>query len=240
MLFVHFLSEENPFWTVSAFPLYEVQRQPLTFPAEFPSLSGVGWEFGDSLSLPGGFLLAARSKLVMFVTQCVNVKQRPVFVREIDPVSPFFKSIVGEKKKPYFHACFLKCLLYPQYMLYLFSTDSASLGKNRKEENYVFESKSDRGEGEHPAPETGNCTPRKSIAECKHLRSRVLSSWGYWMELQQFMTRAASCGSEELCSLPFYHASLLSSRASRLTSLDLSLLFYKLIGRGDDYSPLQV
>ncbi|XP_023384093.1 low-density lipoprotein receptor-related protein 11, partial [Pteropus vampyrus] len=37
--------------------------------------------------------------------------------------------------------------------------DSASLGKNRKEENYVFESKSDRGEGEHPAPETGAVLP---------------------------------------------------------------------------------
>ncbi|XP_024905017.1 low-density lipoprotein receptor-related protein 11 [Pteropus alecto] len=37
--------------------------------------------------------------------------------------------------------------------------ESASLGKNRKEENYVFESKSDRGEGEHPAPETGAVLP---------------------------------------------------------------------------------
>lgn len=37
--------------------------------------------------------------------------------------------------------------------------DSASLGKNRKEENYVFESKSDGGEGEHLAPETGAVLP---------------------------------------------------------------------------------
>ncbi|XP_053078091.1 low-density lipoprotein receptor-related protein 11 isoform X3 [Acinonyx jubatus] len=32
--------------------------------------------------------------------------------------------------------------------------DSGSSGKNRKEKNYIFESKSDRGGGEHPAPET--------------------------------------------------------------------------------------
>ncbi|XP_048971278.1 low-density lipoprotein receptor-related protein 11 isoform X2 [Canis lupus dingo] len=31
--------------------------------------------------------------------------------------------------------------------------------KNRKEENYIFESKSDRGGGEHPAPETGAVLP---------------------------------------------------------------------------------
>ncbi|XP_062954142.1 low-density lipoprotein receptor-related protein 11 isoform X2 [Cynocephalus volans] len=37
--------------------------------------------------------------------------------------------------------------------------DSSSSGKNRKEENYIFESKSDRGRGEHPAPETGAVLP---------------------------------------------------------------------------------
>ncbi|XP_008585652.1 PREDICTED: low-density lipoprotein receptor-related protein 11 [Galeopterus variegatus] len=37
--------------------------------------------------------------------------------------------------------------------------DSSSSGKNRKEENYIFESKSDRGGGEHPAPETGAVLP---------------------------------------------------------------------------------
>ncbi|XP_047413103.1 low-density lipoprotein receptor-related protein 11 isoform X3 [Sciurus carolinensis] len=33
---------------------------------------------------------------------------------------------------------------------------SHSSSKNKKEENYIFESKSDRGRGEHPAPETGS------------------------------------------------------------------------------------
>uniref|UniRef100_A0ABI7XL02 MANSC domain-containing protein n=1 Tax=Felis catus TaxID=9685 RepID=A0ABI7XL02_FELCA len=37
--------------------------------------------------------------------------------------------------------------------------DSGSSGKNRKEKNYIFESKSDRGGGEHPAPETGAVLP---------------------------------------------------------------------------------
>ncbi|XP_004404124.1 PREDICTED: low-density lipoprotein receptor-related protein 11 [Odobenus rosmarus divergens] len=37
--------------------------------------------------------------------------------------------------------------------------DRGSSGKNRKEENYIFESKSDRGGGEHPAPETGAVLP---------------------------------------------------------------------------------
>ncbi|XP_008052188.2 low-density lipoprotein receptor-related protein 11, partial [Carlito syrichta] len=37
--------------------------------------------------------------------------------------------------------------------------DSSSSGKNRKEENYIFESKGDRGGREHPAPETGAVLP---------------------------------------------------------------------------------
>ncbi|KAI5938426.1 Low-density lipoprotein receptor-related protein 11 [Manis javanica] len=38
--------------------------------------------------------------------------------------------------------------------------DDGSSGKNRKEENYyIFESKSDQGRGEHPAPETGAVLP---------------------------------------------------------------------------------
>ncbi|KAI5193883.1 Low-Density Lipoprotein Receptor-Related Protein 11 [Manis pentadactyla] len=38
--------------------------------------------------------------------------------------------------------------------------DGGSSGKNRKEENYnIFESKSDQGRGEHPAPETGAVLP---------------------------------------------------------------------------------
>ncbi|EFB29789.1 hypothetical protein PANDA_009295, partial [Ailuropoda melanoleuca] len=37
--------------------------------------------------------------------------------------------------------------------------DRGSSGKNRKEEKYVFESKSDRGGREHPAPETGAVLP---------------------------------------------------------------------------------
>ncbi|KAF0875531.1 LRP11 protein, partial [Crocuta crocuta] len=37
--------------------------------------------------------------------------------------------------------------------------DSGSSEKNRKEKNYIFESKSDRGGGEHPAPETGAVLP---------------------------------------------------------------------------------
>ncbi|XP_077752655.1 low-density lipoprotein receptor-related protein 11 isoform X1 [Canis aureus] len=37
--------------------------------------------------------------------------------------------------------------------------DRGSSRKNRKEENYIFESKSDRGGGEHPAPETGAVLP---------------------------------------------------------------------------------
>lgn len=37
--------------------------------------------------------------------------------------------------------------------------DSGSSGKNRKEENYIFESKSDGGGGAHPAPETGAVLP---------------------------------------------------------------------------------
>ncbi|XP_044624073.2 low-density lipoprotein receptor-related protein 11 isoform X1 [Equus asinus] len=37
--------------------------------------------------------------------------------------------------------------------------DSSSSGKNRKKENYIFESKSDRGGGEHPAPEAGAVLP---------------------------------------------------------------------------------
>lgn len=51
-------------------------------------------------------------------------------------------------------------------MLYLFSTDSGSSGKNKKEENYIFESKSD-GEGAHPAPETGKYKCWKFTAEYK-------------------------------------------------------------------------
>lgn len=59
----------------------------------------------------------------------------------------------------YFHVCFLQFLMYLQYLLYLFMTDDGSSGKNRKEENYyIFESKSDQGRGEHPAPETGKHT----------------------------------------------------------------------------------
>ncbi|XP_054426083.1 low-density lipoprotein receptor-related protein 11 [Pteronotus mesoamericanus] len=37
--------------------------------------------------------------------------------------------------------------------------DSGSSGKNRKEENYIFESKSDRAGVEHPAPEIGAVLP---------------------------------------------------------------------------------
>ncbi|XP_006756958.1 PREDICTED: low-density lipoprotein receptor-related protein 11 [Myotis davidii] len=37
--------------------------------------------------------------------------------------------------------------------------DSDSSGKNEKEENYLFESKSNRGGGEHPAPEIGAVLP---------------------------------------------------------------------------------
>ncbi|KAJ8797256.1 hypothetical protein J1605_017484 [Eschrichtius robustus] len=37
--------------------------------------------------------------------------------------------------------------------------DSGSSGKHRKEENYIFESKSNRGGGEHPAPEAGAVLP---------------------------------------------------------------------------------
>ncbi|XP_058390261.1 low-density lipoprotein receptor-related protein 11 isoform X2 [Diceros bicornis minor] len=37
--------------------------------------------------------------------------------------------------------------------------DSSSSGKNRKKEDYIFESKSDRGGGEHPAPEAGAVLP---------------------------------------------------------------------------------
>uniref|UniRef100_A0A8C3VK83 Low-density lipoprotein receptor-related protein 11 n=1 Tax=Catagonus wagneri TaxID=51154 RepID=A0A8C3VK83_9CETA len=37
--------------------------------------------------------------------------------------------------------------------------DRGSSGKNRKEENYIFESKSNRGGGEHPAPEAGAVLP---------------------------------------------------------------------------------
>lgn len=37
--------------------------------------------------------------------------------------------------------------------------DSNSSGKNRKEENYIFESKNRRGRGEHPAPEAGAVLP---------------------------------------------------------------------------------
>lgn len=37
--------------------------------------------------------------------------------------------------------------------------DSSSSGKNRKKENYIFESRSDRGGGEHPAPEAGAVLP---------------------------------------------------------------------------------
>ncbi|XP_057595308.1 low-density lipoprotein receptor-related protein 11 isoform X4 [Hippopotamus amphibius kiboko] len=37
--------------------------------------------------------------------------------------------------------------------------ESGSSGKDRKEENYIFESKSNRGGGEHPAPEAGAVLP---------------------------------------------------------------------------------
>ncbi|KAL4676061.1 hypothetical protein H8959_010206 [Pygathrix nigripes] len=37
--------------------------------------------------------------------------------------------------------------------------DSSSSGKDRKEENYIFESKGDGGGGEHPAPEAGAVLP---------------------------------------------------------------------------------
>ncbi|XP_026939378.1 low-density lipoprotein receptor-related protein 11 isoform X1 [Sagmatias obliquidens] len=37
--------------------------------------------------------------------------------------------------------------------------DSGSSGKHRKEENYIFESKSNRRRGEHPAPEAGAVLP---------------------------------------------------------------------------------
>ncbi|KFO22089.1 Low-density lipoprotein receptor-related protein 11 [Fukomys damarensis] len=37
--------------------------------------------------------------------------------------------------------------------------DSSSSGKNRNEENFIFESKSHRGRGEHPAPEAGAVLP---------------------------------------------------------------------------------
>uniref|UniRef100_A0A8C6RJJ6 Low density lipoprotein receptor-related protein 11 n=1 Tax=Nannospalax galili TaxID=1026970 RepID=A0A8C6RJJ6_NANGA len=39
------------------------------------------------------------------------------------------------------------------------AADNNSSGKNRKEENYIFESKSKRGRGEHPAPEAGAVLP---------------------------------------------------------------------------------
>lgn len=37
--------------------------------------------------------------------------------------------------------------------------ESGASGKTRKEENYIFESKSNRGGGEHPAPEAGAVLP---------------------------------------------------------------------------------
>lgn len=55
--------------------------------------------------------------------------------------------------------------MHLQHMFYLYSTDSSSSEKNRKKENYIFESKSDRGGGEHPAPEAGKCVPWRLIAE---------------------------------------------------------------------------
>ncbi|XP_069454786.1 low-density lipoprotein receptor-related protein 11 isoform X3 [Ovis canadensis] len=41
----------------------------------------------------------------------------------------------------------------PESRIDLEMPDGGSSGKNRKEENYIFESKSNRGGGEHPAPE---------------------------------------------------------------------------------------
>ncbi|XP_057595306.1 low-density lipoprotein receptor-related protein 11 isoform X2 [Hippopotamus amphibius kiboko] len=48
--------------------------------------------------------------------------------------------------------------------------ESGSSGKDRKEENYIFESKSNRGGGEHPAPEAGvtNATSSSHPPEPRH------------------------------------------------------------------------
>lgn len=58
-------------------------------------------------------------------------------------------------------------------MSYLFPAESGASGKTRKEENYIFESKSNRGGGEHPAPEAGKCLPWKFIVEYKHLQTHI-------------------------------------------------------------------
>ncbi|KAM7240616.1 hypothetical protein CapIbe_008522 [Capra ibex] len=47
----------------------------------------------------------------------------------------------------------------PESRIDLEMPDGGSSGKNRKEENYIFESKSNRGGGEHPAPEAGAVLP---------------------------------------------------------------------------------
>ncbi|XP_020765929.2 low-density lipoprotein receptor-related protein 11 isoform X1 [Odocoileus virginianus] len=47
----------------------------------------------------------------------------------------------------------------PESRIDLEMPDGDSSGKNRKEENYIFESKSNRGGGEHPAPEAGAVLP---------------------------------------------------------------------------------
>ncbi|XP_055289818.1 low-density lipoprotein receptor-related protein 11 isoform X2 [Moschus berezovskii] len=47
----------------------------------------------------------------------------------------------------------------PESHIDLEMPDGASSGKNRKEENYIFESKINRGGGEHPAPEAVSSTP---------------------------------------------------------------------------------
>ncbi|KAB0365613.1 hypothetical protein FD754_009769 [Muntiacus muntjak] len=47
----------------------------------------------------------------------------------------------------------------PESHIDLEMPDGDSSGKNRKEENYIFESKSNRGGGEHPAPEAGAVLP---------------------------------------------------------------------------------
>lgn len=73
-------------------------------------------------------------------------------------------------------------------MFYLFSVDRGPSGKNRKEGKYVFESKSDQGGGEHPAPETGKCVTWKFIAEYEHWQNHLSSSCSYQMTLQESAT----------------------------------------------------
>lgn len=80
-------------------------------------------------------------------------------------------SILKKQNMPYFYVTFDAISIY----INLFLIASISSGKDRTEENSIFESKSNRGGREHPAPEAGKKDQGGSLDTVKVFKTLCLA-----------------------------------------------------------------